>query len=153
MKKFIALLSLVSFIQCGSSDQKSVSEVIATGTLEEIQLQKTEHVKTINQLEKELEQLNESLQAKDQTQKFVLVGSVELKEEFFQHSVSFQGSIETDKNILIYPEIPGLLKKWVKIFPDRLLFLIASSISSLLEEIKAISIPEKNAEARSVKKM
>jgi len=54
MKKFIALLSLVSFIQCGSSDQKSVSEVIATGTLEEIQLQKTEHVKTINQLEKEL---------------------------------------------------------------------------------------------------
>jgi len=34
-----------------------------------------------------------------------------LKEEFYQHSVSFQGSIETDKNILIYPEIPGLLKK------------------------------------------
>lgn len=111
MKKFIALLSLVSFIQCGSSDKKNVSEIIATGTLEEIQLQKTAHVKTINQLEKELEQLNASLQSKDKTQKFVLVGSVELKEEFYQHSVSFQGSIETDKNILIYPEIPGLLKK------------------------------------------
>lgn len=111
MKKFIALLSLVSFIQCGSSDKKNVSEIIETGTLEEIQLQKTAHVKTINQLEKELEQLNASLQSKDKTQKFVLVGSVELKEEFYQHSVSFQGSIETDKNILIYPEIPGLLKK------------------------------------------
>ncbi|MDB4066571.1 efflux RND transporter periplasmic adaptor subunit [Flavobacteriaceae bacterium] len=111
MKKFIALLILVSFIQCGSSDKKNVSEIIATGTLEEIQLQKTAHVKTINQLEKELEQLNASLQSKDKTQKFVLVGSVELKEEFYQHSVSFQGSIETDKNILIYPEIPGLLKK------------------------------------------
>jgi len=111
MKKFIALLSLVSFIQCGSSDKKNVSVFIATGTLEEIQLQKTAHVKTINQLEKELEQLNASLQSKDKTQKFVLVGSVELKEEFYQHSVSFQGSIETDKNILIYPEIPGLLKK------------------------------------------
>ena len=44
MKKFIALLSLVSFIQCGSSDKKNVSEIIATGTLEEIQLQKTAHV-------------------------------------------------------------------------------------------------------------
>ncbi|MDA9361451.1 hypothetical protein N9R08_03065, partial [Flavobacteriaceae bacterium] len=65
MKKFIAFLSLVSFIQCGSSDKKNVSEIIETGTLEEIQLQKTAHVKTINQLEKELEQLNASLQSKD----------------------------------------------------------------------------------------
>lgn len=111
MKKFIALLSLILFVQCGSSDKKSVSEIIASGTLEEIQLQKTTHVKTINQLEKELEQLNEVLETKDQDQKLVLVGSIELKEESFKHLVSFQGSIETDKNILIYPEIPGLLKK------------------------------------------
>lgn len=110
MKKFIALLSLILFIQCGSSDKKNVSEIIASGTLEEIQLQKTTHVKTINQLEKELEQLNEVLQTKDQAQKLVLVGSVALKEESFKHFVSFQGSVETDKNILIYPEIPGLLQ-------------------------------------------
>jgi RND family efflux transporter MFP subunit len=110
MKKFIALLSLILFIQCGSSDKKNVSEIIANGTLEEIQLQKTTHVKTINQLEKELEQLNEVLQTKDQAQKLVLVGSVALKEESFKHFVSFQGSVETDKNILIYPEIPGLLQ-------------------------------------------
>ena len=142
MKKFIALLSLVSFIQCGSSDKKNVSEIIATGTLEEIQLQKTAHVKTINQLEKELEQLNASLQSKDKTQKFVLVGSVELKEEFYQHSVSFQGSIETDKNILIYPEIPGLLKKihvseWQKVTQGTLLAEISDGgLRDQLEQLK-----------------
>ena len=84
---------------------------MSEGSLEEIQLLKTTHVKTINQLKKELEQLNEVLLSKDQTQRYVLIGSIELEEEIFEHFVSFQGSIETDKNIVIYPEIPGLLKK------------------------------------------
>jgi len=111
MKKLITLLTIASFIQCGSSDKKSVSEIIAQGTLEEIQLQKTTHVKAINQLQKELELLNESLAEKDSRQKFALVGSIELQKESFDHYVSFQGSLETNKNVIIYPEIPGLLKK------------------------------------------
>lgn len=101
----------MSFIQCGSTDKKSVSEIIDQGTLEEIQVQKTTHVKTINRLQKELELLNKSLADKDIRQKFALVGSIELRNEPFKHFVSFQGSLETDKNIVIYPEIPGLLKK------------------------------------------
>lgn len=101
----------MSFIQCGSTDKKSVSEIIDQGTLEEIQVQKTTHVKTINRLQKELELLNKSLADKDIRQKFALVGSIELQNESFKHFVSFQGSLETDKNVIIYPEIPGLLKK------------------------------------------
>lgn len=111
MKKLISLLTLMSFIQCGSTDKKSVSEIIDQGTLEEIQVQKTTHVKTINRLQKELELLNKSLADKDIRQKFALVGSIELQNEPFKHFVSFQGSLETDKNVIIYPEIPGLLKK------------------------------------------
>tara|TARA_B100000767_G_scaffold275688_1_gene314318 strand:- start:7689 stop:8852 length:1164 start_codon:yes stop_codon:yes gene_type:complete len=111
MKKLITLLTIVSFVQCGSSDKKSVSEIVAQGTLEEIQLQKTTHVKTINQLQKELELLNETLAKKDSRQKFALVGSIKLQKESFKHFVSFQGSLETNKNVVIYPEIPGLLKK------------------------------------------
>jgi len=111
MKKLISLLTLMSFIQCGSTDKKSVSEIIDQGTLEEIQVQKTTHVKTINRLQKELELLNKSLADKDIRQKFALVGSIELQNESFKHFVSFQGSLEADKNVIIYPEIPGLLKK------------------------------------------
>ncbi|MDG2491328.1 MAG: efflux RND transporter periplasmic adaptor subunit [Flavobacteriaceae bacterium] len=110
MKKLFALFTLLLFIQCGSSDKKTVAEIISEGTLEEIQVLKTTHVKTINQLKKELDQLNQVIESNDQTQKFALVGSIELKEESFNHYVSFQGSIDSDKNILIYPEIPGLLK-------------------------------------------
>jgi len=111
MKKLATLLILLLFVQCEPKDKKKFSDIISEGSLEEIQLLKTTHVKTINQLKKELEQLNEVLLSKDQTQRYVLIGSIELEEEIFEHFVSFQGSIETDKNIVIYPEIPGLLKK------------------------------------------
>ena len=111
MKKLTTLLTLLVFIQCGSPIKKSVTEIISEGSLEEIQLLKTRHVKTINKLKKELNQLNEALLLKDQTQRYVLVESIELEKEIFNHFVSFQGSIETDKNVVIYPEIPGLLKK------------------------------------------
>lgn len=111
MKKLATLLILLLFVQCEPKDKKKFSDIISEGSLEEIQLLKTTHVKTINQLKKELGQLNEVLLSKDQTQRYVLIGSIELEEEIFEHFVSFQGSIETDKNIVIYPEIPGLLKK------------------------------------------
>ncbi|MDO7603997.1 MAG: efflux RND transporter periplasmic adaptor subunit [Flavobacteriaceae bacterium] len=111
MKKLATLLILLLFVQCEPKDKKKISDIMSEGSLEEIQLLKTTHVKTINQLKKELEQLNEVLLSKDQTQRYVLIGSIELEEEIFEHFVSFQGSIETDKNIVIYPEIPGLLKK------------------------------------------
>ena len=111
MKKLATLLILLLFVQCEPKDKKKFSDIISEGSLEEIQLLKTTHVKTINQLKKELGQLNEVLLSKDQTQRYVLIGSIELEEETFEHFVSFQGSIETDKNIVIYPEIPGLLKK------------------------------------------
>ena len=111
MKKLATLLILLLFVQCEPKDKKKISDIISEGSLEEIQLLKTTHVKTINQLKKELDQLNEVLLSKDQTQRYVLVRSIELEEEIFEHFVSFQGSIEADKNIVIYPEIPGLLKK------------------------------------------
>ena len=111
MKKLATLLILLLFVQCEPKDKKKFSDIMSEGSLEEIQLLKTTHVKTINQLKKELDQLNEVLLSKDQTQRYVLVRSIELEEEIFEHFVSFQGSIEADKNIVIYPEIPGLLKK------------------------------------------
>ncbi len=111
MKKFILTLTTLAFIQCGpSNEQKSIPEIVSQGTLEEIQLQKTKHVKTINQLQDELVLLNEAITDKGEQQKFSLVSSVEIKEENFQHFVSFQGSLETDKNIVLFPEIAGLLK-------------------------------------------
>ena len=148
MKKLFALFTLLLFIQCGSSDKKTVAEIISEGTLEEIQVLKTTHVKTINQLKKELDQLNQVIESNDQTQKFALVGSIELKEESFNHYVSFQGSIDSDKNILIYPEIPGLLehvhvKEGQKIKKGTLLAEISDS--GLIDQLEQLQLQLKLA--------
>ena len=57
MKKLATLLILLLFVQCEPKDKKKISDIMSEGSLEEIQLLKTTHVKTINQLKKELEQL------------------------------------------------------------------------------------------------
>lgn len=111
MKK-ITLLSLsILFLQCGSSDKQSTAEIIAAGSLEDIQSRKTTVVKEINQLQEELAAINTAIGKLDKEQKFLLVTTVALKEENYQHFVHFQGTLDTDQNILLYPEIPALLKE------------------------------------------
>ncbi|MGB1448905.1 MAG: efflux RND transporter periplasmic adaptor subunit [Flavobacteriaceae bacterium] len=110
MKKSIFLFSLVLFIQCGSSDKKTTAEIIASNDLAAIQLKKAEVVKNMNTLQQELENLNEVIGQLDNEQKFLLVSSIVAKETPYEHFVRFQGTLETDKNILMYPEIPGQLK-------------------------------------------
>ena len=110
MKNSLLLFCILLFIQCGSSDQQTTAEIIASKDLAAIQTKKAEVVKSMNTLKQELESLNEVIGQLDNEQKFLLVTSIETKVAPYDHFVSFQGTLETDKNILMYPEIPGLLK-------------------------------------------
>jgi RND family efflux transporter MFP subunit len=110
MKNSILLLCILLFIQCGSSDKQTTAEIIASKNLAAIQTKKAEVVKSMNTLKQELESLNEVIGQLDNEQKFLLVTSIETKVAPYEHFVSFQGTLETDKNIVMYPEIPGLLK-------------------------------------------
>jgi RND family efflux transporter MFP subunit len=110
MKNSILLLCILLFIQCGSSDKQTTAEIIASKDLAAIQTKKAEVVKSMNTLKQELESLNEVIGQLDNEQKFLLVTSIETKVAHYEHFVSFQGTLETDKNIVMYPEIPGLLK-------------------------------------------
>ena len=110
MKNSLLLFCILLFIQCGSSDKQTTAEIIASKDLAAIQTKKAEVVKSMNTLKQELESLNEVIGQLDNEQKFLLVTSIETKVAPYDHYVSFQGTLETDKNILMYPEIPGLLK-------------------------------------------
>ena len=110
MKNSLLLFCILLFIQCGSSDKQTTAEIIASKDLAAIQTKKAEVVKSMNTLKQELVSLNEVIGQLDNEQKFLLVTSIETKVAPYDHFVSFQGTLETDKNILMYPEIPGLLK-------------------------------------------
>ncbi len=110
MKKILLIFTSIFLAQCGSSDKQTTAEIIEDGDLAAIQTKKTAVVKSINALQTELKQLNDAIEEIDTQQRFLLVSAVTVNPTNFVHYVDFQGTLETDKNIVIYPEIPGLLK-------------------------------------------
>ena len=109
MKKTLLIFTSIFLAQCGSSDKQTTAEIIEGGNLAAIQTKKTEVVKTINALQTDLGLLNNAIGEVDTQKKFLLVSSITVNPSSYTHYVDFQGTVETDKNIVVYPEIPGLL--------------------------------------------
>jgi len=53
--------------------------------------------------------LNTKLDALDTNKKVPLITTFTAKEEVFTHYLELQGNVETKQNILVYPEMPGIL--------------------------------------------
>ena len=143
MKNSILLLCILLFIQCGSSDKQTTAEIIASKDLAAIQTKKAEVVKSMNTLKQELESLNEVIGQLDNEQKFLLITSIETKVAPYEHFVSFQGTLETDKNIVMYPEIPGLLKSINVVEGQRVKkgdVLAVISDSGLVDQLQQLEI-------------
>ena len=143
MKNSILLLCILLFIQCGSSDKQTTAEIIASNDLAAIQKKKAEFVKNMNTLKQELESLNKVIGQLDNEQKFLLVTSIETKLAPYDHFVSFQGTLETDKNIVMYPEIPGLLKSINVVEGQRVKkgdVLAVISDSGLVDQLQQLEI-------------
>lgn len=143
MKNSILLLCILLFIQCGSSDKQTTAEIIESKDLAAIQTKKAEVVKSMNTLKQELESLNEVIGQLDNEQKFLLVTSIETKVAPYDHFVRFQGTLETDKNIVMYPEIPGLLKSIKVIEGQRVKkgdILAVISDSGLVDQLQQLEI-------------
>ena len=143
MKNSVLLLCILLFIQCGSSDKQTTAEVIASKDLAAIQTKKAEVVKSMNTLKQELEELNQVIGQLDNEQKFLLVTSIEAKVAPYDHFVSFQGTLETDKNIVMYPEIPGLLKSINVVEGQRVKkgdVLAVISDSGLVDQLQQLEI-------------
>ena len=111
MKNFILNLSVIFIISCGPKDSKSTEEVLASDDYALIQKKKGEIKTQINDLKIELNKLDYVLEKMDTDKNLFLVSAIKLKQRKFNHFLNFQGSLDTDQNVVIYPELPGLLKK------------------------------------------
>ena len=110
MKKFILSLSIILIISCGPKNSKSTDEILATNDYTLIQKRKGEIKTQINDLKFELNRLDNVLEKIDTDKNLFLVSAIKLKYKNFIHYLNFQGSLDTDQNVVIYPELPGLLK-------------------------------------------
>ncbi|MDT0294562.1 efflux RND transporter periplasmic adaptor subunit [Mesonia ostreae] len=111
MKKIILTLCIAaSLFSCGKKE-KSVDEIIDTGEISQIREKKSELTTKQTELKAEIEKLNDEIEKLDTISRSVLVSVEKLQDSIFKHYVEIQGDVETDKNIILYPEFSGVLSK------------------------------------------
>lgn len=107
MKKItIILIALTGLIACGGSDDAGKAMDQDQQALQDKRVQLTT---TISLLKDSLEMIDEILAA-DGTKKLPLVTVIETDSQEFKHYIEVQGTVSTDQDVVIYPEIQGVLK-------------------------------------------
>lgn len=112
MRKIASLIIItLVFAACGSGGNKSVEDIIASKDLKEIRAKKTELDNQQKELAGQIKLISEAIDNLDTLKRNPLVTALTLKGEEFVHYVEFQGNVKTNQNVLIYPEMAGLLQK------------------------------------------
>ena len=110
MKKNFILFSLVLLTQCGGEAPADVNSLMKNVNLADLQTLKTKKQKELNQLKQDIDKLDSAIRSQDAEKKLLLGTDMILESQEFKHYVAFQGTIDTDQNLVIYPEIPALLQ-------------------------------------------
>ncbi|MBT7816961.1 MAG: efflux RND transporter periplasmic adaptor subunit [Polaribacter sp.] len=112
MRKIYSLFIItVILISCGEKKIISIESLVSTGTLTELKEKKKEIASNLETINKDLEAINRVISKKDTVKKLPLITTFTTKTEVFNHYLEIQGNVKTKQNILVYPEIPGILRK------------------------------------------
>ena len=111
--KYIYSLILVSFLlsSCKNVKKKSVEEIIATNNLELIRKKKTELDVSAQEILVQLKELEKTIKILDPQEKIPLITTFHAKEAVFKHFVELQGNVNTNQNLVVYPEFSGVLSR------------------------------------------
>lgn len=129
MKKIITVCLVLILSSCGSGDQSNIETVLASKDLKKIREKRLSLENEYNALSDQIKQLDQAIHELDTTANIPLVTILTAKSEVFNHFVELQGSVKTKENIIIYPEMPGILidiyvKKGQKVSKGQLLAII-----------------------------
>ncbi|WP_338357739.1 efflux RND transporter periplasmic adaptor subunit [Yeosuana marina] len=137
----ITILSLALF-SCGNKDT-SVEDLAKNGSLTELRAKKKELGQQQTEIKRQLTVLEDKINELDNTKHKDLVTTLTLKDTIFKHFTEVQGDVETDQNIIIYPQFSGTLtkiyvKEGQKVSKGQLLAKIDDGgLSSQLAQVKA----------------
>jgi len=144
MKKiFTLIVTTVLVVSCGKKEAKTVEDLISNGTITELKEKKKALSNELSEVNSKLEIINNAISKKDTVKKLSLITTISLKEESFNHYVEIQGDVKTKKNILVYPEMPGVLnrvyvKKGQRVVKGQLLASIDDGgMSSQVAQVEA----------------
>lgn len=111
MKKLIAILPFAVLILsgCGGESKPDLDSLIAEGNLEVLKAHKKELYDQQTALTADLKRIDSVLESKEGSGKIPLVSTLSVVSAPFDHFLELQGDVQTKQNILLYPEMPGIL--------------------------------------------
>jgi membrane fusion protein (multidrug efflux system) len=112
MRKIYSLFVItVLLISCGEKKTTSIESLVSTGNLTELEAKKKEIATNLEIINKDLQAINLAISKKDTLKKLPLITAFRAKSTVFTHYLEIQGNVKTKQNILVYPEMPGILRK------------------------------------------
>ena len=109
MKKIFIIVSSLIF-SC-ESENKSVSEVIASNNIELIKLKREEINNKQQEIYKKLNLIDLRLNELENNSKNPIVSTSRIIKQDFNHYVELQGDVKSEKIISIYPEFSGIINE------------------------------------------
>lgn len=106
---YIVVLATLILSSCGDKKEQSLETVIASQDLAQIRAKKDELNSKQLEISNKIKQLNDEIAKLDTNKKVPQVSTFKLKEENFIHYLELQGSVQTKMNVLISPEMNGVL--------------------------------------------
>jgi membrane fusion protein (multidrug efflux system) len=107
---YLILLTVLILTSCEGKKATSVAGILATNDVAQIKSKKAALDAKQQELSVELKQLNDRLDALNEDKNIPLITTFTAKETVFTHFIELQGNVQTKQNVLIYPEMPGILK-------------------------------------------
>ncbi|AUC85997.1 efflux RND transporter periplasmic adaptor subunit [Polaribacter sp. ALD11] len=108
-KIYLLLITTLILTSCGGKKEVSVDDVLATNDVAQIKSKKATLDAKQQELSVELKKLNDRLDDLNEDKNIPLITTFKVKEEVFTHFIELQGNVQTKQNVLIYPEMPGIL--------------------------------------------
>lgn len=112
MKHILSLLMLALLVvSCGGNKEQSIEDIIASSDATTIQSKRDALVNEQQTIAAQLKQLDDKLAELSPDKNIPLITTFEAKTENFKHFLELQGSVETKQNLVITPEMGGILQR------------------------------------------
>ncbi|AUC13662.1 efflux transporter periplasmic adaptor subunit [Tenacibaculum sp. SZ-18] len=141
-KIFILTVASVLLISCGNKEQ-SIEAVLSSNDLTKIRAKKDELSTKSQEIAIQIKQLDDAISKLDTNKKIPLITTIKAEPKEFIHYLELQGSVQTKKNVLVYPEVPGqlisvLVKEGQKVIKGQVLARIDDGgLSNQLAQLEA----------------
>ncbi|MEE9408418.1 MAG: efflux RND transporter periplasmic adaptor subunit [Polaribacter sp.] len=107
---YTLLIATIFLTSCGEKKTVSVDDVLATNDIVKIKSKKVELDTKQQELSVEIKKLKDKLDTFNENKNIPLITVLKVKEQVFTHFIELQGNVQTKQNVLVYPEMPGILK-------------------------------------------